>query len=236
MPGNLADTDPTHSAINFPIDIMIRLPELSSLIMQTISHWSHVESNLLSTLAHFTRGSEATAAVKELADLNGHGRQKKQLLKKAKCEMSEQSLDLLKDMLEVIKPYGFIRGRFAHHIWGVCNALPDEIILIAPKERWLVIGGVKDYWRSDGFSKGGFANMPKLDHTLIEIWSRNELSTLISELEEIIELTINLNQYFNPLAPKRHLNFRNLSHNPSMQKACETRTGNPRPSYVPSNL
>ncbi len=235
MPRNLADTDPTHSVINFPTDIMIRLPELASLIMQTISQWSHVESNLLATLAHFTKGSEATAAVKELADLNGHGRQKKQLLKRAECEMSEQSLNLLRDLLEVIKPYGFIRGRFAHHIWGVCNALPDEFILIAPKERWLVIGDVKDYWRSGGFSKDGLADMPKLDHTQIEAWSRNELSRLISELDKIIKLTISLNHYFDPLAPKRHLNFGNLSDNPSMQKACEARTGKPRPSYVPSS-
>lgn len=236
MPRNLADTDPTHSAIDFPIDIMIRLPELASLIMQTISQWSHIESNLLATLAHFTNGSEATAAVKELAALDGHGRRKKQLLKKAEGEMSGQSLSLLKDLFEAIIPYGFIRGRFAHHIWGVCNALPEEFILIAPKERWLVIGGVKDYWRSGKFSEGGLADMPKLDHTLIEVWSRDELSTLISELGKIIELTINLNQYFDPLAPKRHLNFINLSHNPLMQKACEMRTGNPRSSYVSSSL
>jgi hypothetical protein len=111
---------------------MIQRPEVAAWVAQCIANWSWVESvtgNLFVNLL----GTNLTAGAALYNDMTSALAKDRALRSVALAAVSPTEYTLFEALLKVKASLQTTRDRLAHWYWGVCNELPDGLVLVDPR-------------------------------------------------------------------------------------------------------
>jgi len=167
------------------------------LIAQSIGIWAHVEASLGGILASFLR-ADATVSMEMYAALRGFSDQRRMLEVAANTVLPSGQRYLILDLLNAIQGMADNRNQFAHRVWGICESLPDDILLLDPKIAWRLRGRAHDYLRElDGeISIDGLTGFPTLDRRDVQVWSILDLARVKEDLILASHLAQAVDNYF----------------------------------------
>ena len=118
---------------NIAIDALYvyNYPDFCGQIMRVIAHWAHIDGNLATILTRMLKADIEVGAAMYTALSSAEAR-KSALLAAAKIALSEIQFLMLRAVLKTTAHSRSRRNEFAHHVWGVCEQIPDSLLLLHP--------------------------------------------------------------------------------------------------------
>ncbi|HEV2562337.1 MAG TPA: hypothetical protein VGT78_09375 [Rhizomicrobium sp.] len=138
-------------------------PNLCCIIMEAISFGSQVEFNWSAVLVDLLKSDTKTGMAMYEA-LSGGESRRAALQGAAEAALPRDDFLLFKAVEKVLAPARRVRNTFAHHIWGVSDAVPNALILIDPK-------CLRQYEVQRASSLG-----PEVDRSLVTVWKERDLN------------------------------------------------------------
>lgn len=120
------------SKVTFDLDVFQKYPALAAYPMQVISDWSSIDLHLGSELLASMLRTNVMTSVAMYTALRGEGPRETALRAAAEHSLDKDQLALFIGVLKLIDGSWKTRNKFAHHIWGYCDDLPDALCLTEP--------------------------------------------------------------------------------------------------------
>jgi hypothetical protein len=128
MPGQPLATFPDVKSFTFGPGSVFKRPKLAPYIMLILEHWAFTEWGILRIGASCV-GGDLTIATAMLQAVDSQAAQRSAILAAAKSMLDDEHWIIFEAAFFSILPSRAIRNKFAHHLWGVSNDLPDALIL-----------------------------------------------------------------------------------------------------------
>jgi hypothetical protein len=114
---------------------MLERPKVAARVAQCISEWAEIETMMgifLAVLLH----TEAKTALAMYSSLENRSAQRRMILAAAENKLHPDNFDLLQAIFRAsIAPVMKERDRLAHWCWGICEELPDDLLIQSPQEK-----------------------------------------------------------------------------------------------------
>lgn len=108
---------------------VLNYPEFATQAMRVIAHWAHIDGNMAVILSRMLK-SDITAGSAMYMALMGGEAKRAALLAVARHSLTESDLVLLQACLKATKASRNERNDFAHNVWGVCESVPNALLLM----------------------------------------------------------------------------------------------------------
>jgi len=144
--------------------VLTPYPHLCCIITETISFGSQVEFNWSAILVHLLQSDARTGMAMYEALSGGEGR-RAALEGAAKVALSIEDFRLFKAVEKALAPARNVRNRFAHHVWGATDEIPDALLLIDPQ-------CLRQLELEQAF---GLRTPPDENRSLIIVWKERDL-------------------------------------------------------------
>lgn len=200
MPQPLSNYSPDFTVDEWGSGALRKYPNLAALAMEVIGIRSYIDMKLSGVLAHFIRVDLETATVMHQALVSMEARLGV-LHAAAEHVMSTEDYKLFAAALKTTKASLSTRHGFAHHVWGICEKVPDALILTAPKhmakERARLLGALA----TGGRPKMGPHGWP-WDSTKWFVYKEQDFRNEISAAERAFDIATQLSDLTFPLTLK----------------------------------
>ena len=136
MPQPLSTLSPPEEGlkiVSFTQDELSKRPELAAKVMRIIGIGSFIDHRLAEMIANFLKADfeAVTAMLSALSSIEGRRAAMKAA---AKTVLSEDDYRLYAAVLKATTPPRKQRNKYAHHLWGTANYIPDGLLLIDPQD------------------------------------------------------------------------------------------------------
>jgi hypothetical protein len=223
MPQPLSSISPEFTVQLWGAGALQKYPDLAALAMEVIGIWSYIDMKLGGILAHFMKADLETATVMHQAIVSMEARVGV-LRAAAEHVMAKEEYELFAASLSTTKASQSTRHDFAHHVWGICDNVPDALILTAPKhmtaERARLFGSM-----ATGRVKLGPHGYP-WDGTKWFVYWEADFRTAIKDAERAFDLVTKLSDLTLPVTQKdKSDSIRDeLRNDPLVRQALEKRS------------
>ena len=119
--------------LSFAPGSVFQRPSLAPHVMLVIEQWSFTEARILLILKHCL-GGDPTVTSAVLLSIDSQAAQRSAILAAAKAVLNEEYGLLFQSSFLSTLASRNTRHRFAHHLWGVSDDLPDALLLQDPKD------------------------------------------------------------------------------------------------------
>jgi len=116
----------------FNQDTLADRPKLAAKVMRVISTCSFIDQQLSKIMANFIKADFELVTAMLLAMSGAEGR-RAAMNAAAHTALSEEDYCLYMAVLKVTAPPRNQRNKYAHHLWGTANYIPDGLLLIDPR-------------------------------------------------------------------------------------------------------
>jgi hypothetical protein len=134
MPQPLSRVAPK-SGMTIASDALAQRPQLATLMAEVISAWSYTEAILGNFLAKML-GVSAPVGIAMYSALDTFRPQMRALDAAANTAFPAEDKELYSATMTVIRRAAKGRHTFAHNVWGICNDLPDALLLVEASALW----------------------------------------------------------------------------------------------------
>jgi len=118
--------------VAFGQDALADRPELAAKVMRVISVCSFIDQQLSAIMANFIKADFETVTAMLLALSGAEGR-RAAMNAAAQTALSKDDYCLYTAVLKATTPPRNQRNKYAHHLWGTANYIPDGLLLIDPR-------------------------------------------------------------------------------------------------------
>lgn len=118
--------------VGFNQDALADRPKLAAKVMRVIGIGSFIDQHLFKTMSNFIKADFEMVTAMMLA-LSGAEAKRAAMNAAALTALSEDDYYLYKAVLEATTPPHKQRNKYAHHLWGTANYIPDGLLLIDPQ-------------------------------------------------------------------------------------------------------
>ena len=119
--------------VGFGQDALGDRPMLAAKVMRVIGICSFIDQQLYKIMANFIKADFEMVTAMMLA-LSGAEAKRAAMNAAALTALSEDDYCLYMAVLEATTPPRKQRNKYAHHLWGTANYIPDGLLLIDPQE------------------------------------------------------------------------------------------------------
>jgi hypothetical protein len=133
VPGQPLSKFSKGKGLNFGPPSSWKRPLLLKYVMLVIEHWSTTELRLLLILRHCL-GGDPTIAAEMLLAIENQNIQRTVIMTATKAVLPKDDWPLVEAAFMSMNASRNVRNRFAHHIWGVADDMPDALLLLDPKD------------------------------------------------------------------------------------------------------
>ncbi len=203
MPQPLYKASPGSQLIFGPTMLESRT-HLASMIGQGISVWAYTETNwgnILAAIMHV----DSSAAMRMYAAVEGFHNQRQMVRAVARSNLSGSDLEAFEDTFDAVNQSAKQRHRFAHWIWGVSENLPNDLLLMEPKEYWRLHGAMYDFERDNDVDSPSFvSNFPTFDRKKILVYTEKDITGVVRDMHTAYSLTKVLRDLLSTEPGQRH--------------------------------
>ena len=146
-------------------------PELSLQVMDVIHTWSNVDNMLFGIIAHLLHADHAVVA--SMLQSVTQEAQRAALLAGVKSRLNTDDSRLFDAAYFSTGASRKQRNNFAHHIWGVSVLLPDDLLLVDPKDYNAGLSRLNDKLTSGKATADDFSFVKQED---IQIWTPADIA------------------------------------------------------------
>ena len=129
---SVATADDGTKFVSFTQDELSKRPKLAAKVMRVIGICSFIDQLLTKMMANFLKADFETVTAMLLALSGAEGR-RAAMSAAAETALSEDDYHLYKAVLKATKKPHIERNKYAHHLWGNANYIPDGLLLIDPR-------------------------------------------------------------------------------------------------------
>lgn len=119
--------------LSFAPGSVFQRPSLAPHVMFVIEKWSFTEAKILLILKHCL-GGDPTVTSAVLLSIDSQAAQRSAILAAAKAVLNEEHGLFFQTAFLSTLASRSTRHRFAHHLWGISDDLPDALLLQDPKD------------------------------------------------------------------------------------------------------
>ncbi len=119
--------------VGFNQDALADRPKLAAKVMRVIGIGSFIDQHLFKTMSNFIKADFETVTAMLLA-LSGGEAKRAAMNAAALTALSENDYRLYTAVLKATTPSRKQRNKYAHHLWGTANFIPDGLLLIDPQD------------------------------------------------------------------------------------------------------
>jgi hypothetical protein len=200
MPQPLSSINPEYTVQEWGAGALRKYPNLAALAMEVIGIWSYIDMKLGGILAHFMRADLETATIMHQAIVSMEARIGV-LRAAAEHVMPKDDFELFAAAISTTRASQTARHDFAHHVWGICEKVPDALVLTAPKymaaERARLLGALA----RGGNPKMGPHGFP-WDGTKWFVYKEQDFRNAIADAQRAFDVVSKLSDFTFPLTPK----------------------------------
>lgn len=138
MPGQPLSKFSKGKGLTFGAPSSWKRPNLLKYVMLVIEHWSITEMRLLLIL-RYCLGGDPTIAAEILLAIENQGIQRTVIMTATKAVLPKEDWPIIEAAFLSMNASRTVRHRFAHHIWGVADDMPDALLLLDPKDMTIVM-------------------------------------------------------------------------------------------------
>lgn len=186
MPDPLSRVCP-RGPYNFVTANLQKRPELMSLVGGCIAQWSIAEAHLGSFLVAITE-AQARATLAMFSALNSNAAKVAMIEAAASAALPEDKLEMFEAILPLIRRAAKQRHKFAHHVWGVCDELPEALLLVDPQHTLNFVVTTTEFATGLQQAQSVGERYPEFSRDEIFVYRRSDFETYISETAEAAKL------------------------------------------------
>lgn len=165
---------------------VLRNSSFSPEVAHTIALWAHIDGDLATILSKMLKADIAVGSAMYMT-LTGGEAKRSVLAAAAREALPGWHYNLLMAILQVTKPSRNQRNSFAHHIWGSCTELEDELLLTHPKT--IVDSNVSHRQRVKELPGGRGVIAPKLiDRSKITVYREIDFKNAVTDAQKASEI------------------------------------------------
>lgn len=179
MPGQPLSKFSKGKGLTFGPPSSWKRPNLMKYVMLVIEYWSTTEMRLLLIL-RYCLGGDPTLAAEMLLAIENQSIQRTVIMTATKAVLPKQDWPIIEAAFMSMNTSRNVRNRFAHHIWGVADDMPDALLLLDPKDMAIVIAQVVKQAAKE--KKAGRTPAPVdleniLDRSKVMVWREKDFKS-----------------------------------------------------------
>lgn len=194
---------------SFSASAIYQRPNLAPSICTIFSAWAIIEHQQDMLLVQITDGSSA-AAISMFRSLRSDRAKQDALTAAAKVSLTQTQFSAFEVVMSVIRSSQKARNRFAHHVWGYCSELPDDILLTDPINAGNLMTHVTQmlHARKRNLPITFDPKSVGLDKARVIVYSKKDIDVIIQRLTEVSQVVLYFSALLSAdnterLAPKR---------------------------------
>lgn len=174
----------------FSPTLVLERKELAAQVACAIATWSITEAQLGRLLVTIM-GAQARPALAMFGALQSNAAKIATVTAAANTLLIGDELEAFQAIMPLAKTAADQRHKFAHHLWGVCDELPDALLLVDPKHslNWQIDlneAMAKPLMQRLGsiFDANTEFDLPKFPNDKIDVYRKSDFDTYIAETSE----------------------------------------------------
>lgn len=163
-----------------------QVPALAPHICKIFSSWAAVEYSLEMLFLSVTRGS-SRSALAVFDSLESERAKFGAIRAAARVHLQQSDVIALEAVLAMVKSAGKLRNRFAHHLWGTVEQVPDRLLLTPPDVASRI-------WRETKITLFAIKYLKRNDRDTQKLSQEETSRVMVYDLAEIEQIILDLNE------------------------------------------
>ena len=138
--------------VSFSVKALDERPGLAIRVMGVINTWAHID-HMLTIIASTVLKADFKIVAEMLRAISGGEAKRAAILAAVNTGLPDEA-ELFAAIWKATKPSRNRRNEFAHHLWGTCPQLPDDLLLADPRVSSVKYASYLEAKKSAGASPG----------------------------------------------------------------------------------